>query len=333
MGRVRATWLGWGATAVIGLVALLSLDPATVGLSTYQPIAQVIAMRGLLGLVILAAALLTLLCALLVLRRGVDRPLRLMTATGVLAAVGLTHLVVVASRGLDGPNALPTGKPAGAIDVLTFNTLGGAASNADVADLIETHAPDVVVLTEGSEARAADIIYRSGSSYWVFVGYGTAGGSEPTVLMISTDLGEYERIDGPNVGYGMVGARPVDEGSGLPMVYGVHATSPVGSRMAGWRADLELLSELCSSTDGVVMAGDFNATIDHGPMRETTCVDAASGSGGLGTWPTGLHWTLGARIDHVLVDEAVWTPDSAAVIDVPGSDHRAVLARLRPATS
>ena len=55
---------------------------------------------------------------------------------------------------------------------------------------------------------------------------------------------------------------------------------------------------------------------------------ASAGAGLRGTWPSDGRLPPVA-IDHVLVP-AAWRVVSAEVLDLPGSDHRAVLAVLAP---
>jgi endonuclease/exonuclease/phosphatase (EEP) superfamily protein YafD len=114
--------------------------------------------------------------------------------------------------------------------------------------------------------------------------------------------------------------------------------------MQAWRSDLAWIAGLCTSGD-VIMAGDFNATVDNMSGLGTdlprgigvlgTCRDAAleAGRAGLGTWPTSMPAILGAPIDHVLAG-GDWETSSFRVIeslDTSGSDHRPVVATLRPA--
>lgn len=88
-----------------------------------------------------------------------------------------------------------------------------------------------------------------------------------------------------------------------------------------------------------LLVGDFNATLDHGALRRLLrrgYLDAADevGAGLTPTWPSGRATALAAfdpppaTIDHVLVERGVAVA-AVRVHDVPGSDHRAVLADLR----
>ena len=81
-----------------------------------------------------------------------------------------------------------------------------------------------------------------------------------------------------------------------------------------------------------VLAGDFNATLDHDALRGLIArgyVDAAdaTGSGLKPTWPVGKR-PPGITIDHVLVDRRI-AVRSYGVHEVRGSDHRAIVAELR----
>lgn len=339
MAAVRKTWIGWSVLGVVVVAAVLSLDPAIVGLSTRTPIAHLIAMRGWLGLGSLLAAAGCLLCALMVRKRGESRPVRLSIAFIALLVVGATHLSVLANRGLTTEEALPDDKQSADVDVLAFNTFDTADGEQVIAELIAQHAPDVVMLSEIREGAAGRI---AGDDYQVFVGSGQPGGSAPTALLVAHSFGEYERIDGPDSLYGLVGAHPVsadaatenaaaDGDSNLPILYAVHAASPAAERMPVWRAELDMLMDICESTSGIIMGGDFNATVDHAPLRDTACLNGTIGAGGFGTWPSGLPGLLGTPIDHIFTDPQTWQPVASAVTDLPGSDHRAILVRFRPA--
>jgi len=79
-----------------------------------------------------------------------------------------------------------------------------------------------------------------------------------------------------------------------------------------------------------VLAGDFNATLDHAAFRavlDRGYVDAAEQTGN-GLVPTWQSWGPPLTTDHVLADHRCAIRDYA-VLDLPGSEHNAVLADLQ----
>ncbi len=114
-------------------------------------------------------------------------------------------------------------------------------------------------------------------------------------------------------------------------VVSVHTAPPLpGDPVSRWHQDFRLLPEGRRSLR--ILAGDFNATLDHRTLRRLVGTGyrdaaAAAGAGLVPTWPNG-HPLPPVTIDHVLVsDEAA--AENVEVYDVPGSDHRALVARLR----
>jgi len=99
-----------------------------------------------------------------------------------------------------------------------------------------------------------------------------------------------------------------------------------------WRSELAALPP--AGDPPVVLAGDFNATLDHAQFRRFLRlghVDAASqvGKGLVPTWgpePRGRPALL--AFDHVLVDPRCAVLATSAH-RVPGSDHKALYARFR----
>jgi endonuclease/exonuclease/phosphatase (EEP) superfamily protein YafD len=111
--------------------------------------------------------------------------------------------------------------------------------------------------------------------------------------------------------------------------------------MSRWRDDLSWLADQCGDGENVILAGDFNATIDHmsrlgvGGGTLGHCHDVASetGNGSIGTWPTDLPALVGSPIDHVMASED-WRPTGSIVLrslDGSGSDHRPLIVQLEPA--
>jgi len=102
--------------------------------------------------------------------------------------------------------------------------------------------------------------------------------------------------------------------------------------VSNWRRDLSVLP--APGDVPVVLAGDFNATLDHAQFRgllRRGYADAASaaGQGLLPTWGPVPHGRPGLlAIDHVLVDSRC-AVQACSVHPLPGSDHRAVYAEFR----
>ncbi|MGC4818989.1 endonuclease/exonuclease/phosphatase family protein [Micromonospora sp. DT63] len=113
---------------------------------------------------------------------------------------------------------------------------------------------------------------------------------------------------------------------------------PRGAVRAGqvgaWRADLIAQPPATPGGGLRILAGDFNSTLDHGPLRallRTGYVDAAdaTGTGLTGTWgPYDGDLIPPVTIDHVLVDRRI-AANKVEVFGLGGSDHRPVLATLR----
>ncbi|MGH3318114.1 MAG: endonuclease/exonuclease/phosphatase family protein [Nocardioidaceae bacterium] len=116
------------------------------------------------------------------------------------------------------------------------------------------------------------------------------------------------------------------------VVRGVHPTHPVGRRVELWHATLNDLTGAIGDTRGpMIVAGDFNASVDHPVMRQLMApglrdAHEVAGAGRPATWPRERGFVPFVHIDHVLVrglDVA-----SATEVVIPGSDHEAVVARV-----
>jgi endonuclease/exonuclease/phosphatase (EEP) superfamily protein YafD len=115
----------------------------------------------------------------------------------------------------------------------------------------------------------------------------------------------------------------------------VHPAPPVNAIAAPyWQDALAALPSSDGRGDVQILAGDFNATLDHPELRgllDRGYTDAADavGKGFVWTWPARRRTrALPLTIDHVLVDERVKV-EKVEVVRVPRSDHRAVIATLR----
>jgi endonuclease/exonuclease/phosphatase (EEP) superfamily protein YafD len=126
-----------------------------------------------------------------------------------------------------------------------------------------------------------------------------------------------------------------------PLVVSLHATSPLAhdvDSFGAWRrtieatrARLENFAQVAGPV-AVIVAGDFNSTPDMSQFRDLLtngyrdAVDQ-TGSGFAPTFPSNTAFPPLLTIDHVLTRHAaassVWT------VDVPGSDHRGLIATIQ----
>lgn len=328
------------AAVTLALAALLLVVcwPQLFGLERAAGVAQLVSLRGMAALVAFALViLLTLLALLSPVARRFFAGLAVLLLAFVIISVG-----VLGIRGF-GSNDFQTKAPADVI-VLSWNTLGDAPGASAIARLaLETDA-DFVALPETSHEAAvavADELAAAGRPMQLLeLQYDQISKARSTILLVNRALGAYrvdESVESTAVLPSLV-AVPVD-GTG-PVVVAAHPVAPIPGEMRNWRAGLDWLAERCAGDD-VIVAGDINSTLDHwsalGSDRGIAgCRDAAraTGNAAVGTWPTSFPPLLGAPIDHVLATDA-WEIIGFRVIegaDASGSDHRPVVAQLRPAT-
>ena len=369
--RVVRRAIGWAVVALIGVLALLTLFPDLLGfasdsarLSVVYPFAQLIALRsglvvgfGLMALVTGASALIRIL------RREGGR--RTTAAALILLIAAGGHAWVLCSRGLGNDESAPaaiapassiSADPAdwdGALTTFSFNTHYSEAHKVELAVAIRRAAAEVVVLPETSAEYGqaiADLLVQDSLRYTVFSAGDQKDDADPTTVLVSAVIGDYEQAQAPaGAGHGAVLLRPAGgaelNGHRRPTILGVHTHAPVPGSMEEWLASVEVVVGQCRGAGsdgagpgpepGLIIAGDFNATLDHAPMKDLGgCADAAleAGIGGVSTWPTSSHTTLlGSPIDHVLADSATWRARSASVLALSGSDHRALVVELAAA--
>jgi endonuclease/exonuclease/phosphatase (EEP) superfamily protein YafD len=319
------------ASLVLAVVVGLVLWAGALGIDRVTPLAQLAAFRMQLALAALAAGAAVALV-----------PLPGALAGGlVLVAVAVSPLPQLLAR------TVPrTGSGAGPrLTVLAANVQADRAPADVVARLVLAHRADVVVLPEASWEYARAVV---GAAATAGVEYAAATNHPRTALShdeqcpqwcgASTSLlvrAELEPVFDrarPMGSMGCLSAR-LSVPPHLVTVAAVHPLPPTPSWLAGWRADHEALGELCASATPTVIAGDFNATLDHSPLRALLglgCRDAArvAGRGLTGTWPAALPWPLRIPIDHVLATPAAGAVARYETVDVPGTDHLGVLVVL-----
>lgn len=314
--------LGVTEIGVVVGVGLLTV-PDLLRIDRITPFAQVVSFRPyvLAGV----GALVLVLAGLSVRTRRLIRPavaLSIVLAVGVAMTVPRTEAAPLPSGG----------RP---LTVLAVNVLDGSADVTELAELIRRERPDLGALIEVGpwyRDRLAPLVEPLG--YRLVTALGTDSDGVTDVFgvsaLVAAHLGD--------VTVGVDETRPFPsvaiEGGGLGAMRFVayHAVAPRPTDVSQWSTDLGELTRYCAGGTPTIVAGDFNATLDHSRLRETTagCSDAAAqrGQGLRPTWPTWMPDRLGAQIDHVFVTPPIAAEDFT-VRELAGSDHRAVVVRLR----
>jgi endonuclease/exonuclease/phosphatase (EEP) superfamily protein YafD len=244
-------------------------------------------------------------------------------------ACALALIVAIAPRVV--PNRAPDDAKGVRLRVLAANVAGNATQGPAIVSLARRLRVDVLAVAEltPQAAHAYDaagmaklLPYRSLNPQRAFFGTGLYG---------RVALREAPAPAGTRFRLSAAAASP--RGAAPFEVLAIHVPAPTSPHdTADWRRDLR---KLPSSGEGGlrILAGDFNATLDHAELRRLIARgyrDAAEQAGvGLQmTWSTDaspLPATI--AIDHVLADRRIRVA-SARTVAIPGSDHRGVLTDL-----
>ncbi|MCP9620928.1 endonuclease/exonuclease/phosphatase family protein [Nocardia otitidiscaviarum] len=251
---------------------------------------------------------------------------------------GVALLVVAALAGAVLPRAIGSAATGGGVSlrVLTANMQFGAADAGALMDLVRERRVDVLVLQEytpeaevGLRAAGIDAVLpfhrtrplpkASGSALFSHYPLAEDGVRENPGHFTQA----YARITLP-------GARPVS-------VESVHTTPPAHlDNLNYWRRDLAIQPAASGDTMRV-LAGDFNATLDHTALRALISrgyrdAAAATGVGLTGTWGpyrgrNGRKPIPPITIDHILADFRIGVGE-VSTHALPRTDHRALAAEL-----
>ena len=331
--------LAAAAVVVVALILFVLAWPQFFGLQRSFGVAHVVSLRAVAA--VIAVALIVALTLVALLFRAARRFFA--TLAVLLVAFALVNAAVLSTRGFGSP-AFETASES-TLTVLSWNTLGDVPGAETVGALALENDADIVTLPETTNEFAlqvAAVMKAEGRPMWVQTTYfDQISKSRSTSVLTSADLGTYTVDDtvGQTATLPTVVLRP-DNGSG-PTIIAVHAVAPIPGEFHNWQADLAWLADTCVG-ENVIVAGDFNATLDHmsglgsgGPSALGNCVDAAAttGNAAVGTWPTTLPALLGSPIDHVMATDN-WRATGMRVVqdqDGAGSDHRPIIAQLAPA--
>lgn len=252
---------------------------------------------------------------------------RHLAAAGMATGLALAQLVLLLPQ-LTSESA-PDGTP---LTVMTANLNLGSADAAAVVAAVREHGVEVLAvqeLTVEAERRL------------------NAAGLTATLPFTATDSG------GSASGAGLWASRPLERLAPWAMTFrnsagalsvdgqrivvrSVHPFPPRWNDVSRWRADLaELRASGARDAGGgsTVLLGDLNATVHHRELRRVLAEggwrDAGeiAGAGVVRTWSPRAGMPPLLDLDHVLVPGRLGLRRHA-VVDIPGSDHDAVVAEL-----
>ncbi|GAA3445422.1 endonuclease [Planomonospora venezuelensis] len=254
--------------------------------------------------------------------------LRRWAAAAVALATSVALAAVVLPRHLTDGGAPPSGGQR--LRVLAANLAVGAGDTAALMKLVRDLGPDVLTLQEltpeardrldgaGLRTLMPHVVDRAKSGVGGSGIYSRHPVSERPII----ELGTFRQARGV-----------ISHPSGHEVeVVSVHPCAPNYTRkIPCWNEGLEALPEAGGHLK--VLAGDFNATLDHPPVRallDSGYHDAAdvTGQGLTPTWPQhGWEPVPGVTIDHVLADSRM-PVHAFSVHPLPDTDHRPVFAEL-----
>ncbi|MFG2824604.1 endonuclease/exonuclease/phosphatase family protein [Kitasatospora sp. NPDC048365] len=227
------------------------------------------------------------------------------------------------------PRLVSDSVPAAAprLRVATSNAYLGQVSPKSLVDLVREQRVDVLAVEELSTS-AADALDRAGIRELLPHREKPAG----------TDTALYSRLP---ITSAADPAWPttnitVDLAGHPVQLVAVHTYYPLGDARR-WAEGLHDLRKAAPGrTRDAVLLGDFNATLDHSPMRDLIATGLADTAADLGhglapTWPEDNadfpYLPPLIQIDHVLHGPAL-TAVAISEHTLPRSDHRAVVAEL-----
>jgi endonuclease/exonuclease/phosphatase (EEP) superfamily protein YafD len=254
--------------------------------------------------------------------------LRRWVVAGIAALVALCLAACVVPRGLGGPDRAH----GPALRAMTSNLRVGGADPGTLVALVRRQGVDLLALQEFTP-RAEEALRDAGLErllpYHAAYPVDGVGGAALYSRYPLRDTGfrplppffgqAYATLDVP-------GAVPV-------LVESAHPCAPSDpSRITDWRHDLAAEPRAIPHGPVRLLLGDFNATLDHAPLRAligSGYRDAASvvGAGFVPTWPYDGRLLPKTTIDHVLADQRIGVRRVSAY-PIPDTDHRALFAEL-----
>ncbi|WP_406862127.1 endonuclease/exonuclease/phosphatase family protein [Streptomyces sp. HUAS MG47] len=309
--RTLAAW----AAGLLVAVPLVTAFCRLAGTDAVTPVPQLLSALPLM----LVPAVLALVLALVARRR---------VLAGVTAAVVAVTGWFALPYGPDGTGA--DGPVVARVRVLAANVEFGEATGRLLA-VARAERPRLVFVTECDPACVRTLAegLRDRLPYRVTVdGEGSTGSAILSAYPLTAEAPLPAAMGMPGA-TARIGGREV-------RLRLAHPLPPLPGQVDAWRAELARVRDWAAGAvaEGppVLLAGDFNASQDHEAFREvldTGLHDAArlTGETRTPTWPREGAVPTYTQIDHVLVGED-FAARATRFLDLPGSDHRAVLTDL-----
>ena len=222
---------------------------------------------------------------------------------------------------------------------MTLNALVGRANPAAIVSQVRELQPDMLAVQELTPGLAGRLDQAGLAELLPFSCLDPRPGHTGIGLWSSRPLNQLPAVQGAR--NPMPRAR-VDVGWPITITV-VHPPAPLRGGQPRWKQDMDrLLTVLTSTTGQQIVAGDFNASRDHGAFRRLLaaqfldCADAAQHRPWPGfTWPANRRFPPLIRLDHILVSRPGAIVHQARTVYIPGTDHLGVLAviELRPIRS
>jgi endonuclease/exonuclease/phosphatase (EEP) superfamily protein YafD len=247
-------------------------------------------------------------------------------------AVAVVAALVVVQTGLLVPRFVPESRhvPPGAAElrVATLNTDVGGADPRAVVELVRTERIDVLALEQLPPSGVAAL---DKAGLGALMPYRELHPEYDSSIYSRRPLSHGGTTDA-DTAWPQTTAEMTVGGRTVKFV-AVHTYYPLGDADR-WTRDMTALTSLARrSGPDTVFLGDFNASLDHAPMRRLlaaglTDTHAELGHGWPRTWPVGLPVVPPmVQLDHVLHGSGL-AAVSVGERTLPGTDHRAVVAVL-----
>jgi endonuclease/exonuclease/phosphatase (EEP) superfamily protein YafD len=316
-GQVPRGLRRWPVTTVLTLGVLLGAGMAVLHWFGTGPF------RVTFGLVVLTPYALLVATGVVLLALAACRAWH--AAAGMALALALTGAVL--PRAVPKPQPLATGPR---VTLESLNMRHGQADPGTVVELVRQCHVDVLSLQELTPQAVTAL---GAAGLWRLLPYrelqpaaGAAGSGLASRFRLRS-----RALSGQTYFHQPSAALELPNGNALTVV-AVHAVAPrPGLPVAGWRDRLLSLPRPTGSPR--VLAGDFNATLDHRAFRRLLRAgyrdaSAETGRGLTPTWPTNKPGPPFAAIDHVLLSSAIAIRSYTAKT-MPGSDHRTIITQLQ----